>query len=177
MTAGPNQPPFSGWMVKDWDTSANRYVPDSTMTCCIPTATPPCCLTLTLSGEARELHGRLEGTYTDTGLVSMGRPVIILLIDILCCCDFFPCRSSSSRASSCLWQSGTSTGASGRALGEKPPFCGAVRLGRRALPTLAIRLTRNWAVGTGDSKRKVVRVNGYLRGFTFSVVFINTSEQ
>ena len=50
-------------------------------------------------------------------------------------------------------------------------------LGRRALPTLAIRLTRNWAVGTGDSKRKVVRVNGYLRGFTFSVVFINTSEQ
>ena len=80
MTAGPNQPPFSGWMVKDWDTSANRYVPDSTMTCCIPTPTPPCCLTLTLSGEAKELHGRLEGTYTDTGLVSMGRPVIIFLL-------------------------------------------------------------------------------------------------
>ena len=90
MTAGPNQPPSSGWMVKDWDTSANRHVPDSTMTCCIPTPTPPCCLTLTLSGEAKELHGRLEGTYIDTGLVSMGRPVIILFIDILCCCDFFP---------------------------------------------------------------------------------------
>ena len=67
-------------MVKDWDTSANRHVPDSTMTCCIPTPTPPCCLTLTLSGEAKELHGRLEGTYIDTGLVSMGRPVIILLL-------------------------------------------------------------------------------------------------
>ena len=121
MTAGPNQPPSSGWMVKDWDTSANRHVPDSTMTCSIRTPTPPCCLTLTLSGEAKELHGRLEGTYKDTGLVSMGRPVIVLFIDILCCCDLFPCRSSSLRASSCLWQSGISTGASGRALWGRPP--------------------------------------------------------
>ena len=51
---------------------------DSTMTCSLPTPIPPCRLTLSLSGEAKELHGQLEGTYTDTGLVSHGRPVIVL---------------------------------------------------------------------------------------------------
>ena len=75
MTAGPNQPPSSGWMV---NTENSTYVVDSTMTCILPTPTPPCCLTLSLSGQAKELHGQLEGTYTDTGLVSMGRPVIVL---------------------------------------------------------------------------------------------------
>ena len=62
------------------ETCIDRYVLDSTMTCSLPTPTPLCRLTLSLSGEAKELHGQLEGTYTDTGLVSVGRPVIVLLI-------------------------------------------------------------------------------------------------
>ena len=67
-------------MVIDWDTK--KWISDSTMTCSLPTPSPPCRLTLSLSGQAKELHGQLEGTYTDTGLVSLGRPVIVLLIDI-----------------------------------------------------------------------------------------------
>ena len=67
------------------ETGINKYVLDSTMTCSLPTPSPPCRLTLSLSGQAKELHGQLEGTYTDTGLVSMGRPVIIVLIDIFYC--------------------------------------------------------------------------------------------
>ena len=50
-------------------------------------------------------------------------------------------------------------------------------LGRRAQPIQRTSSTRDLALRTGNSKRKMVRTIGYKEGFTFSVVSITTSEQ
>ena len=83
MTAGvgadPLLPPTTGWQFYDWDRNLNfkEKKEDSTLECSFPTASPPCCITVSLSGPAREAHGDCEGEYKSTGLISMGRPVNI----------------------------------------------------------------------------------------------------
>ena len=57
----------------------NNGKEDPSLTCSLPSTSPPCCLTVTLSGAAKEAHGDCEGEYKSTGLISMGRPV-----DIIC---------------------------------------------------------------------------------------------
>ena len=67
----PNQPPTTGWRFKnnsDWEE-------DPTLSCTIPSTSPPCCLTVILSGAAKEAQGKCEGEYKSTGLVRMGREV------------------------------------------------------------------------------------------------------
>ena len=75
MGAEPNQPPSTGWKFYNWDTG---YEVDTTISCSIYVNSPPCCLTVTLSGAAKEAHGKCEGEYKSTGLISMGRPVIFI---------------------------------------------------------------------------------------------------
>ena len=78
----PNQPPSTGW--KFWGVGGGWEV-DATICCNIYVNSPPCCLTVTLSGAAKEAHGffgkpirNCEGEYKSTGLMSMGRPVIFI---------------------------------------------------------------------------------------------------
>ena len=79
----PNQPPSNGWKFYNWDTTG--WEEDATISCSIFDNSPPCCLTVTLSGAAKEAHGffgkpigACEGEYKSTGLMSMGRPVIFI---------------------------------------------------------------------------------------------------
>ena len=67
--AVPNQPPSTGWKFY------NPYQTDELISCCKFVNTPPCCLTISLSGAAKEDQGKCEGEYKSTGLVSMGKPV------------------------------------------------------------------------------------------------------
>ena len=87
----PNQPPTTGWKFynrdtgyynedqslkfENWDT--DDWEDDPTLSCTIPSTSPPCCLTVSLSGAAKEAQGKCEGEYKSTGLVSMGRKVNI----------------------------------------------------------------------------------------------------
>ena len=71
----PSHPPLTGWKFYNKDT--RKYEEDPRMTCCIPTS-PPCCLTVSLSGPAKEKHAICEGEYRDTGLRSLGKPVIMI---------------------------------------------------------------------------------------------------
>ena len=75
----PNQPPSTGWKfwrVGGWG-EAGGWEVDATISCNIYVNSPPCCLTVTLSGAAKEVQGKCEGEYKSTGLISMGRPVNI----------------------------------------------------------------------------------------------------
>ena len=72
----PDQPPSTGWKVFDWHT--RQYESEKTVTCRVYINSSPCCLTISLSGAAKEAQGKCEGEYVSTGLVSMGRPVIII---------------------------------------------------------------------------------------------------
>ena len=72
----PNQPPSNGWKFLNEDTWV--YVFDATISCSIYVNSPPCCLTVTLSGAAKEAQGKCEGEYKGTGLISRGRPVIFI---------------------------------------------------------------------------------------------------
>jgi len=69
----PSQPPPTGWKFFNEDT--NQYEPDATASCNILVNSPSCCLTVSLSGAAKDAQGKCEGEYKSTGLVSMGRPV------------------------------------------------------------------------------------------------------
>ena len=69
----PNQPPTTGWKFYNWET--RKYEEDPGLTCTIPATSPSCCLTVSLSGRAKELQGKCEGKYESTGLISMGREV------------------------------------------------------------------------------------------------------
>ena len=71
----PNQPPSTGW--KFWGVGGGWEV-DATISCNIYVNSPPCCLTVTLSGAAKEVQGKCEGEYKSTGLISRGRPVIFI---------------------------------------------------------------------------------------------------
>ena len=79
----PNQPPSTGW--KFYNLFTGGWQVDATISCSIYVNSPPCCLTVTLSGAAKEAHGLFgkpigacEGEYNSTGLMSMGRPVIFI---------------------------------------------------------------------------------------------------
>ena len=76
----PNQPPRTGWLFFKESKVAgeNHYKEDPSLTCTIPVDSPPCCLTVSLSGPAKKAHGDCEGEYKSTELMSMGRPVSII---------------------------------------------------------------------------------------------------
>ena len=69
----PNKLPNSGWKFNDYDTG--NWPDDPTLSCSIPSTSPPCCLTVSLSGAAKRAHGECEGEYKSIGLVIMGREV------------------------------------------------------------------------------------------------------
>ena len=69
----PTQPPATGWEYMDWE--ADDWEEDESLKCTIPVSSPPCCLTVTLTGPAKEAQGKCEGTYKPTGLISSGRKV------------------------------------------------------------------------------------------------------
>ena len=73
--ANPFLPPTTGWLFYKWKT--NSFEEDPSLTCSLPSSSPPCCLTVTLSGAAKEAHADCEGEYKSTGFISMGRPVTI----------------------------------------------------------------------------------------------------
>ena len=66
-------PPTSGWLFYKLETK--DFEEDPSLTCFLPSTSPPCCLTVTLSGAAKEAHGGCEGEYKSTGLISMGKQV------------------------------------------------------------------------------------------------------
>ena len=75
--AVPNQPPTAGW--KSFNYNTNKDEVDESLSCSsICVSSPPCCLTISLSGAAKEFQGKCEGEYKSTGLVSMGREVMII---------------------------------------------------------------------------------------------------
>ena len=65
--------PSSGWKFKNQDTG--NFEEDPSVTCSRPAGSPPCSVTLKLSGLAKDFQGKCEGEYEDTGLRSMGRQV------------------------------------------------------------------------------------------------------
>ena len=71
--ADPFLPPTTGWLFDKFRTG--NWEADPSLSCTLPSTSPPCCLTVTLSGAAKEAHGDCEGEYKSTGLTSMGRPV------------------------------------------------------------------------------------------------------
>ena len=68
-----DQPPTTGWVFKNWSTG--KYEEDGSLTCNNLIASAPCRLTVSLNGQAKEVQGKCEGVYKNTGLVSMGREV------------------------------------------------------------------------------------------------------
>ena len=69
----PFLPPTTGWMYS----KGGDFEEDPSLTCSLPSSSPPCCLTVTMSGAAKEAHGDCEGEYKSTGLISMGKKVNI----------------------------------------------------------------------------------------------------
>ena len=71
------RPPATGW--KFYNLEAAEYEDDATATCTLSEVpSPPCLLTLTLTGSAKEFQGNCEGEYKSTGLFSNGRQVIVI---------------------------------------------------------------------------------------------------
>ena len=70
-------PPTTGWLFYNWET--RDFEEDPSLTCSFSSPSPPCCLTVTLSGAAKEAQGDCEGEYKSTELISMGRKVNIIL--------------------------------------------------------------------------------------------------
>ena len=66
-----NQPACSGW--KCFNTG--EYKEDASLICSNQRESPCCILTVSLSGEARNIPSNCEGKYESTGLISMGREV------------------------------------------------------------------------------------------------------
>ena len=72
----PKQPPCSGW--EFFNLGADMFETDPGFSCSPNVKLAACCLAVSLSGPAKEAHGRCEGKYKSTGLMSMGRPVICI---------------------------------------------------------------------------------------------------
>ena len=68
----PNRPPKTGWKFLDKD-----YEEDPSLTC--TDVSDPCCLTVSLSGPAKEAQGKCEGEYQSTGLMRNGKQVVAVL--------------------------------------------------------------------------------------------------
>ena len=73
-----NQPSTTGWLYWSRNATTQNYQEDESVTCTNHVNSPPCCLTVSLSGAAKEAHGDCEGEYKSTELMSMGRPVSII---------------------------------------------------------------------------------------------------
>ena len=71
MAANPFIPPTTGWLFYNGE----DFKEDPYLTCSLPSTSPPCCLTVTLKGAAKEVQGKCEGKYNSSGLVSAGREV------------------------------------------------------------------------------------------------------
>ena len=70
----PLLPPTTGWLFMNLDTE--DFEEDQSLTCGSPLASsPPCCLTIHLTGPAKDAVGQCEGVYHSTELMSMGRKV------------------------------------------------------------------------------------------------------
>ena len=70
----PLHPPTTGWLFKNW--ARDEFEEDKSLTCApLDTSSPPCCVTVHLSGPAREAVGQCEGVYRTTELMSAGRKV------------------------------------------------------------------------------------------------------
>ena len=54
-------PPTTGWLFQNWE--RENFEEDPSLICTLPSTSPPCCLTVTLSGAAKEAHGDCEGEY------------------------------------------------------------------------------------------------------------------
>ena len=67
----PTIPPSTGWQFLGQSNSEE----DPSLTCTQPADSPPCSVTLKLSGLAKDFQGKCEGEYKDTGLRSAGRQV------------------------------------------------------------------------------------------------------
>ena len=76
-------PPSAGWRFYK---GLQAYEEDPSVKCCrsIQAGSPPCNVTLKLSGLAKDFQGKCEGEYKDTGLRSMGRQVTFNSIQVLC---------------------------------------------------------------------------------------------
>ena len=70
--ANPFLPPATGWL---FNRGREGFEEDPSLTCSMPSTSPPCCLMVTLSGAAKEACGDCEGKYKSTGLTSMGKQV------------------------------------------------------------------------------------------------------
>ena len=71
----PDQHPSAGWKFYTWITK--EYDCDESLICTEFLNAPPCHLTITLSGRAKELQGECGGEYEPTEMISVGRTVII----------------------------------------------------------------------------------------------------
>ena len=69
------QPPSAGW--KYLNVNTEEYDSDESLICSAFVNAPPCHLTITLSGRAKELQGECGGEYEPTEMISVGRTVII----------------------------------------------------------------------------------------------------
>ena len=70
--ADQSQPPTNGWRREHFGQDVEY------MSCTTPVTSPSCCLTVSLSGSAKEAQGNYEGKYKSIGLASSGRPVTIM---------------------------------------------------------------------------------------------------
>ena len=69
------QPPSTGWEFQSG--YGEKKEEDSFLTCRAHKASPTCHLTVAISGAAKESQGKCAGQYKSTGLMSMGREVIV----------------------------------------------------------------------------------------------------
>ena len=70
-------PPSAGWQFQN----KGEFEEEPSVRCrALPADSPPCSVTLKLSGLAKDFQGKCEGEYKDTGLRSMGRKVIKISI-------------------------------------------------------------------------------------------------
>ena len=68
-----DRPPATGW--KCFDPETEEYLEDPSLTCNIFISSSPCCLTISLSGRAKQVQSKCEGEYKSTGLFKAGRLV------------------------------------------------------------------------------------------------------
>jgi len=70
----PLTPPTTGWKFYNFDT--RKYEEDPQLQCTSTPSSPPCSVTVSLTGRAKEFQGESDGKYEETGLRSAGRKVI-----------------------------------------------------------------------------------------------------
>ena len=75
--AEANKPPITGWRFNNLETE--EFEDDESLTCCVASPSPPCRLTVSLSGSAKKFRGKCEGEYRSTGLTSFGRQVLLFV--------------------------------------------------------------------------------------------------